>query len=396
MELLSLALKSRVPLLAVKTEDTVYAPEVLSFMAGSPALPFNPVTQDLSSLKKDSVYYTSGAEASSELWLKFKGLGSTLVFLNTKKSALHIDCGTMFPPKEMVLQRLINWLGTPVAMEVLPAFGGLTLKEVFEVRKMAETEKGDAPLTTTQVNRIRRKMLTRTKGITQVDSESQFYDAPEYLETWVVKNKGLFLSPPHPKLMPRGLLFDGPPGTGKTAGAKYIADCFGMPLYRMDISNMKGKYVGESEGSLQAALTQVDQASPCVVLIDEIEKIFSQQSDQGVTTSMLGSLLWWLAEHQSQVLVVMTTNNRGKLPPELFREGRIDSVMTFDGLPKELAMEFATKLYEKLASEIGMKVPPTAWGTLSDALDSVQYPFAQSKATAMVVSMIKDQMTKEI
>lgn len=65
----------------------------------------------------------------------------------------------------------------------------------------------------------------------------------------------------------------------------------------------------------------------CVVLLDEVEKVFVQDSDGGVLSRMMSQLLWWLAEHRAQVLTVMTTNNRSKIPPELYRKGRVDEVL---------------------------------------------------------------------
>ena len=92
-----------------------------------------------------------------------------------------------------------------------------------------------------------------------------------------------------------------------------------------------------------ANLARLDQAEPCVVLIDEIEKVFSTKGgdlDGATTTTMLSQLLWWLAEHKSRVLTVMTTNNAKALPPELYREGRIDEVMVFEGLTGADAAKF--------------------------------------------------------
>ena len=55
---------------------------------------------------------------------------------------------------------------------------------------------------------------------------------------------------------------------------------------------------------------------------------------------MMSQLLWWLAEHKSRVLTIMTTNNSKVLPRELYREGRIDEVMWFAGLDTAEAKEF--------------------------------------------------------
>ena len=56
----------------------------------------------------------------------------------------------------------------------------------------------------------------------------------------MTKEKAFFLTGDDPRLRPRGLMFDGEPGTGKTSAAKWIAEQFGVPLYRQDVGGAKG------------------------------------------------------------------------------------------------------------------------------------------------------------
>lgn len=177
--------------------------------------------------------------------------------------------------------------------ELLPAFGGLTLKDIGEIAKMTMTR--DETLTPRGVNTTRRG-YSNLRGITQVDTNMPYYLCPSYLEEWMGVNAEFFTNPKHASLTPRGLLFGGIPGTGKTLASKYIAAAFGVPLYRLDLGAMMGKYVGESEASLNAALAQIDQVEPCVCILDEVEKVFQSQGDSGVTSRLLSQLLWWLQE----------------------------------------------------------------------------------------------------
>ncbi len=50
------------------------------------------------------------------------------------------------------------------------------------------------------------------------------------------------------------VLFAGPPGTGKTMAAEVLAAKLGLPMYRIDLSQVVNKYIGETEKNLQAAL----------------------------------------------------------------------------------------------------------------------------------------------
>jgi hypothetical protein len=131
------------------------------------------------------------------------------------------------------------------------------------------------------------------------------------------------------ELCPRGVLLVGVPGTGKSLAAKVISGLLGWPLLRLDIGRLKGSLVGESERQMRDALALVDAVAPAVLWLDEIEKgvggyASSALTDGGTTLSMIGTLLTWMQEHTSRVLVVATCNDYHKLPPELTRAGRFD------------------------------------------------------------------------
>src|SRR3989304_4876671 len=70
---------------------------------------------------------------------------------------------------------------------------------------------------------------------------------------------------------PRGVLFSGPSGTGKTLMAKALAGETGMTLIVVDPPTLLSKWVGESEKGLREGFKRAKQASPCIVLIVEIE-----------------------------------------------------------------------------------------------------------------------------
>jgi len=132
-----------------------------------------------------------------------------------------------------------------------------------------------------------------------------------------------------PDLRVRGILLVGVPGTGKSLSAKAAAALLGWPVLRMDIGALKGSLVGQSEANIRAALRLADAVAPAVLWIDEIEKGVggyrsSAVTDGGTTLSMVGTLLTWMQEHESPVIVIATCNDYSKLPTELTRPGRFD------------------------------------------------------------------------
>jgi len=139
--------------------------------------------------------------------------------------------------------------------------------------------------------------------------------------------------------MPRGCLVCGVSGTGKSLTAKACANLFGVPLFRLDIGRVFGGLVGETEKRTRQLIQLMEAVSPCVILIDEIEKALaglgsSDQTDSGVTARLFGALLTWLQEKTSPVFLIATANQVDKLPPEMLRKGRWDELFFVD-LPSE-------------------------------------------------------------
>lgn len=401
MSILKLAIDARVPFIAVKSDDLLYVEEVLKYIAEEPVSPFFPseIPENLDNLALPAadVLYTSACLESKELYHLIAKKNKTVVFVNTKPSAFHFPAGVLLPPKLLVYETLKNTLKDDSKVApVMTAVGGLTLKDVREVLQLT-MHKYDGEVTADNINAVRKQYVQKLKGMVQVDTDFDFYDCPVDLSSWIDQNLFFFVNDVHPSLRPSGLLFDGPPGTGKTAASKLIAKMLGMPLYRLDVGGMKGKYVGDSESNLQAALQSADQLSPCVVILDEIEKMFGETHDSGVTSSMLGNLLWWLQERESKVFVVMTTNNVKRIPRELYREGRIDKVLTFAGLENsETAIDFAKKAASSLCKAVTEVDEDAVIEEVILDLQTQKLPIPQIKVITMVQSAVKAKYLEKV
>ena len=124
----------------------------------------------------------------------------------------------------------------------------------------------------------------------------------------------------------------------KSLTAKATANLFEVPLLRLDIGKLMGKYVGESEEKLRKAIKTAEAVSPRVLWIDELEKAFAGVGGNGggsdITTRLFGNFLTWLQEKESSVYVLATSNDVSKLPPEFLRKGRFDELFLVE-LPNE-------------------------------------------------------------
>ena len=130
--------------------------------------------------------------------------------------------------------------------------------------------------------------------------------------------------------LPKGVLIAGVPGCGKSLNAKASAKLLDIPLLKLDMGRLMGKYVGESESNMRQAIALAEAISPCVLWVDELEKAFAgingSSGGAEVTTRLFGQFLTWMQEKKSAVFVVATANDIMKLPPELLRKGRFDEV----------------------------------------------------------------------
>ena len=70
-----------------------------------------------------------------------------------------------------------------------------------------------------------------------------------------------------------GLLFAGPPGTGKTMGAQVIASAEDLPLFRVDLSQIVNKNIGETEKNLKRVFDTAEKMR-CILFFDEAEALF--------------------------------------------------------------------------------------------------------------------------
>ena len=123
-------------------------------------------------------------------------------------------------------------------------------------------------------------------------------------------------------------------GCGKSLIAKTIANSWGLPLLRLDMSRIFQEYIGSSEQNMRKAMSIAESIAPVVLWIDEIEKAFAgmggNSSDGGTTSRVLGSFLTWVQEKTSAVFIVATANQVKGLPPELLRKGRLDEIFFVD------------------------------------------------------------------
>jgi len=158
---------------------------------------------------------------------------------------------------------------------------------------------------------------------------------------------------------PRAILFEGPPGVGKTMTARIVAAQASVPMVYIPIESVMSKYYGESESRLSKLLKLCDNLGNAIIFLDEIDSLSTSRDSGGTmheaTRRLLSVLLRTLdgfAERSSSI-VIMATNRKQDLDAALM--SRFDLSISFP-LPKERARVMIFNQYAKHLSTDDLRV----------------------------------------
>ena len=257
----------------------------------------------------------------------------------------HIDDAEI---KEVIL-RFMDVREVEVSINLLErmirSFKGLSEYEIKNILALAYAKDGRFVEEDLKLIFEQKQQVIKKSGILEMVQLKESLDdigGLDNLKSWLEKKSAIFnnlnTAIKFGVDIPKGVLIVGVPGCGKSLNAKAVAHLFDVPLLRLDMGRVLGKYVGESEANMKKAILLAEAISPCVLWIDEIEKAFAGIGESGggaeVTTRLFGNFLTWMQEKNSASFVVATANDILKLPPELTRKGRFDEIF-YVGLPSD-------------------------------------------------------------
>lgn len=124
-------------------------------------------------------------------------------------------------------------------------------------------------------------------------------------------------------------LFVGPSGTGKTLAVGWLASRLGIPLFRVDLSAVTSKYIGETEKNLSQLLARAEQ-NEVLLLFDEADSLFGKRTDINESNDRFANaqtnyLLQRMESYHG--ITVLTSNGRSRFDDSFFR--RFDAILSF-------------------------------------------------------------------
>jgi len=124
-------------------------------------------------------------------------------------------------------------------------------------------------------------------------------------------------------------LFVGPSGTGKTLAVAWLATRLGIPLFRVDLSAVTSKYIGETEKNLSQLLARAEQ-NEVLLLFDEADSLFGKRTDiheanDRFANAQTNYLLQRMESYDG--ITILTSNGRGRFDDAFSR--RFDAILSF-------------------------------------------------------------------
>lgn len=186
-------------------------------------------------------------------------------------------------------------------------------------------------------------------------------------------------------ITPMGLLFLGPPGTGKTVAAEVIASHPRARFNMVKLGDIRGQYVGQSEANLSRVLAVLESLEPVIIFMDELDQQEGKRGeggDSGVSRRIFAKLLQFMSDtrHRGRILWIAASNRPDEIDSAMKRAGRFDLVLPFL-LPDQ---ESRTQLFQTMvngkAGNLGIPVEVTIEDYQQFAESSPGYSGAEIEA----------------
>ena len=155
------------------------------------------------------------------------------------------------------------------------------------------------------------------------------------------------------KKYPRGIMFYGPPGCGKTYVVEALSQEANIPLYKLKLSKLGSSYINQTSTNIQKAFDYLEEVSkekgtPVFLLMDEIEAITAARRENGSgadleDTKTVDTLLTLIEEARSKGIIIFAATNKFKMIDDAVKSRLQDKI--YIGLPDDQTREAVLKIH---------------------------------------------------
>ena len=202
------------------------------------------------------------------------------------------------------------------------------------------------------------------------------------------------------------VLFSGPSGTGKTMAAEILANELGLDLYRIDLSAVVSKYIGETEKNL-GRLFDAAQQSGSILFFDEADALFGKRSEVNDAHDRYANIeVSYLLDRMEEYkgIAILATNHKSNIDETFFR--RINFIIEFpmpDADLRQRIWESSISPKAKWAKQVDLKSISEKYELSGGAIvNIIQYASLQSiskNSTTIsksdIIEGIKQEFEKE-
>ena len=161
----------------------------------------------------------------------------------------------------------------------------------------------------------------------------------------VLINEGVYPS--------KSLIFEGPPGVGKTMSARWLAEELDLPLLILDLATVMSSFLGKTGSNVRAVLEHAT-SFPCVLLLDEFDAIAKRRDDDrelGELKRLVTVLLQAIDDWPNSSLLIAATNHGELLDPAIWR--RFDLEVTFDLPDQDMISRYLHDYWPDVSGNVG-------------------------------------------
>lgn len=263
---------------------------------------------------------------------------------------------------------------------------GATLKAVRRLLRLKS--KGENLLTRRDIPALKKSLIENDSGsliefIEPTRTLDDFEGQPA-LKNWLRQDLALWAKNDL-KAIPKGYLFCGPVGTGKTYAVECLAGEAGVPVVKL--GNFRDRWVGSSEGNLEKIFRLLRALGRCFVFVDEADQTLGKRDAGSNDAGLSGRIYSMFAQEMSdrrnrgRIIWILASSRPDLIEVDLKRPGRVDvkiplfptstareSFNLLKALLVRLELDLPESLFERVAKQMPLRLTPGAAEALASKL----------------------------